>query len=310
MHLAAVIQAVFASALPASALFLTGQLAASLAILRLIDGKWVFQDLRVFFVVVFFLYGGTLPGVVALGFGGETGGMAGAATMYATALFGFNVVQWWYRQPWLDVPAASFDKVRPSFSNAVVLFVASVAIAGYAVTRGYAFQLTIDRGQVLLLGTQVWVVSMFVFNGLAMYMLAGWGNLGSGARRLLLGSIAFFVLFQLSLGNRRDFLPMFLFVVGIVATRRRSVIRLGTIVAGFAGFLALTLIGLLREVMGNPAVLLQRSPVRLLVTQSEFVSPIQTLMHYIDVSRPLRWGWTYIAAPSLFIPRAFWPDKP
>ena len=49
---------------------------------------------------------------------------------------------------------------------------------------------------------------------------------------------------------------------------------------------------------------------RLLVTQSEFVSPIQTLMHYIDVSRPLRWGWTYIAAPSLFIPRAFWPDKP
>jgi hypothetical protein len=124
LHLAAIVYWAFGDTLPAATCFLTGQFFLGLSILRLIDGAWVFQDIRLFFLVFFFLYGATLPLVVVFGWQGEINGIAGAAFMYATGMFGFNVVQWWYKWPWHDVPATVFSRIRPSFANAVLVFLA------------------------------------------------------------------------------------------------------------------------------------------------------------------------------------------
>ena len=118
-----------------------------------------------------------------------------------------------------------------------------------------------------------------------------------------------FILLQLSLGNRRDFMPMFIFLAGVVATRRHAVVRAGTVALAGVAFTVLTILGVLRQVIENP-MLLASNLSDLLVTQNEFVSPIQTLIHYVQKGRPLRLGWTYISAPSLLIPRVFWPEKP
>jgi hypothetical protein len=118
-----------------------------------------------------------------------------------------------------------------------------------------------------------------------------------------------FILFQVSLGNRRDFMPMFIFLAGIVATKRHAIVRAGTVAVGLVAFVALTVLGVLRQVIENP-MLLASNVSDLLITQNEFVSPIQTLMYYVLKPRPLRLGWTYLSAPSLFIPRVFWPEKP
>ncbi|HEX2721348.1 MAG TPA: hypothetical protein VHM24_00420, partial [Gemmatimonadaceae bacterium] len=98
--------------------------------------------------------------------------------------------------------------------------------------------------------------------------------------------------------------------VAVVATRRRAVIRLASVLIGFVAFAAFTALAIVRQVIQDPALLTRFNPIELLVTQNEFVSPIFTLMHYVNTDRPLRWGFTYIAAPSLFMPRALWPDKP
>ncbi|MEP6906314.1 MAG: hypothetical protein ABI875_09515, partial [Gemmatimonadales bacterium] len=100
LHLAAIVYFVFGDTMEAATCFLTGQFFLGLSILRLIDGAWVFQDIRLFFLVFFFLYGGTLPLVVVFGLTGGIGGVPGAAVMYATAMLAFNVVQWWYKWPW------------------------------------------------------------------------------------------------------------------------------------------------------------------------------------------------------------------
>jgi hypothetical protein len=102
---------------------------------------------------------------------------------------------------------------------------------------------------------------------------------------------------------------MFVFLAGVLATRWHSVIRFWTILLGFGAFAVMTLIGVLRQVISAP-VLLASDPVTILVTQSEFVSPIQTLIYYVAKPHALRLGWTYISAPLLFIPRVFWPGKP
>lgn len=310
LHLGALVHFFLGTPVASATHFLVAQFALSLSLLRLYDGKWVFQDIRLFFVIFFFLYGGTLPLVVLFGLGGDEPGIAGAAFMYSTGLFGFNIVQWWYRQGWNDVPRASFETIRPSFLNLLMLLGCFAFVLAYAFALGVEISLTIDRSQVRVLGTQLWVVTMFVVNGFVMYVCAGWSHLTRVARVAVVASVIFFVVFQLAMGNRRDFLPMLIFLVGIIATRRHAVIRLGSAVAGFLAFAVFTAIGIVRQVLQDPTIITRINPVDILVTQNEFVSPIYTLIHYVNNARPLRLGFTYLSAPGLFIPRALWPDKP
>ena len=148
LHLAALVYFVFGDTIEAATCFLTGQFFLGLSLLRLIDGAWVFQDIRLFFLIFFFLYGGTLPIVVFFGWAGGINGIAEAAFMYGTGILGFNVVQWWFKWPWHDVPKSIFARIRPSFANAVVVFLGFAWVAFYALSRGVHFSLTIDRGQV------------------------------------------------------------------------------------------------------------------------------------------------------------------
>ncbi|HZK78252.1 MAG TPA: O-antigen polymerase [Gemmatimonadaceae bacterium] len=310
LQVLALVEVSFGTTLAAGTWFLVGQFLASLALIRLYDGRWVLQDIRLFFVVFLFLYGATLPLVTTLGLGLPEPGIDGAAFMFGTAFLGFNIVQWWYRQPWHDVPAEVFDRIRPTQLNVVVLILAFIAIIGYAVSRGLDITGAFDRRKNLLLGTQLWVVAIFMMNGLVMYMFAGWQQLSRTTRRWLVVYVALFVAFALSMGNRRDFLPMFIFLFAVVATRRHLVVGIKTLVVGFAVFMLMNVIGIVRMVADNPAILAQLDPVQVLVTQNEFVSPIQTLMYYTLHSHPLRWGMTYLGSPGLFIPRVLWFGKP
>jgi oligosaccharide repeat unit polymerase len=179
----------------------------------------------------------------------------------------------------------------------------------YAYYRGLRLSLRIDRTQLQFLGTQLWIVSQFAMNGVSMFMFAGWSNLSPRRRKIVVAVVAAFVLVQLSFGNRRDFLPLVVFVAVIAATRRRAVIRAGTVAIGLLAFSFMLLIGFVRQIIQYPWLLGMNS-FKLLLTSNEFVSPIQTLMHYVISDRPLRWGWTYLSAPLLFIPRAIWEGKP
>ncbi|HEX2723518.1 MAG TPA: hypothetical protein VHM24_11400, partial [Gemmatimonadaceae bacterium] len=208
LHLAALVEVAFAYPIEAATAFLCGEFLLSLALLRLYDGKWVFQDIRFFFVIFFFLYGGTLPLVVLAGLSGDQPGIAGAAFMYGTAFFGFNLVQWWYRQGWHDVPPHVFARFKPTSLNGLVLLGGFGFVVAYAVVRGVDLSLTIDRSQVRFLATQMWVVTMFAINGLVMYMFLAWSGLSRTGRIALVASVLLFVGFQVAMGNRRDFLPM------------------------------------------------------------------------------------------------------
>ncbi|MFN2603835.1 MAG: oligosaccharide repeat unit polymerase [Gemmatimonadaceae bacterium] len=309
LHLAGAVYFAFGDSLQAAVSVLFGQFLLGLSILRLVDGAFVFQDIRLFFLIFFFFYGATLPMVVAFGLQGGTAGLAGAAFMYATGMFAFNFVQWWYRQPWHDVPPESFARYRPSFANAVLVFLGFVWIISYIKSRSIPLSGGIDRDRANWVATQVWVVSMFAMNGLVMYGFIGWNQLTRKAKVVLVLTVISFVLLQISFGNRRDFLPMLIFLAGVTAARRHSVIRFWTVLLGILAFAGLTILGILRQVIAAP-VLLASDPVTILVTQSEFVSPIQTLIYYVAKPHALRFGWTYLTAPLLLIPRAFWPGKP
>ena len=309
LHVASVIQAVLGRPVDGAAMFVTGQFAITLALLRLYDGRWVIQDIRLFFAIFLFLYGGMLPLVMFFGIAQPVPGIAGCGYMYGTAFVALNLVQWWYKQPFKDIPREAFRRIAPAPANILVLVLGFLAVIGYAVSRGVQIGL-IDRNQNLYLGTQLWVVMIFVVNGLTMFMFAGWERLSRWEKLVLVISIVLFVLFQLTMGNRRDFLAMFVFLIGVVMTKRRAVIRAVSVVFGAVAFAAFMAVGIVRQIIADPALLSRFNPTELVLTQNEFVTPIYTLMHYVNNVRPLRWGLTYLAAPSQFVPRAIWTDKP
>ncbi len=308
-QLAAVVYAVAGEGLLASVYFVGGQFALSLALLRLYNGAWVFQDIRMPMVVFLFLYGFTLPAITAIR-SLDVQGLAEAATLYGTAFVGFNAVQWWYKQAWQDVPASALAFVRPTFANAAVVVAGFAGVVAYAWLKGTRQFLTLDRTQMGWLYTQVWVVSMLLMNGFAMYMFAGWPRMSVNARRLVAWTIAAFVIFHLGLGNRRDFLAMFLFLAGMIASRRRSVIGIRTMTLAFAAFLMFLALGVIRQVRAAPWTVNTSEPLILLADQNEFVMPIQTATYYLTEPKPFALGMTYLAAPAAFIPRALWVEKP
>jgi oligosaccharide repeat unit polymerase len=307
-HLAALVQATLGEQTTGATFFFVGQAALSFALIRLIDGEWIFQDIRLFFVLFVFLYGGTLP-LIAAADNHHNPGITGAAFLYGTALLGFNMVQWWYKAPWRDVQPSVFARMRPTSANLLILVGVFGFMLAYAYARGLRLSINIDRTQLRFLGTQLWIVLQFAMNGAAMFMFAGWTNLSPRRRKIVAVVVIAFVLIQLSFGNRRDFLPLLVFIAAIVATRRQAVIRAGTIILGSVAFAFFLLIALVRQIIQFPS-LLAKSSLQLLLESNEFVSPIQTLMHYVTVDRALRWGWTYLSAPALFVPRAIWPGKP
>jgi oligosaccharide repeat unit polymerase len=230
--------------------------------------------------------------------------------MYGTAFLGFNLVQWWYKQPFHDIPEHVFARLKPTWANVAIMIAAFVVVIAYAFSRGVSIGLTIDRGQRGYLNTQLWVVLIFVVNGLAMFMFAGWSNLTRVAKIAVISSVIVFVGFQLAMGNRRDFLPMFVFIACVVANKRHMIIRWGTLLIGSVAFVIFMAIGIVRQVLQDPAILARFNAIELVITQNEFVAPIYTLMHYVNHFRVPRWGLTYLAAPSQLIPRAIYPDKP
>jgi oligosaccharide repeat unit polymerase len=310
LHIAALVEGLLGRRVDSAAFFITGQFLISLSLLRLYDGRWALQDIRLFFSLFFFLYGAALPLIILFGVAQPVPGVAGAGYMYGTAFVAFNLVQWWYRQPFVDVPSEVFRRIRPSPLNLILLAFALLAVIGYAMSRGVSIGLKIDRGQTQFLGTQLWVVMIFIVNGLTMFMFAGWSSLSRLEKLILTALLALFIVFQLAMGNRRDFLAMFIFLTGVVMTKRKSVIRLTTVIAGFVAFAGFMAIGIIRQIYEDAALLVRYNPLEILLTQNEFVTPVYTLIHYVNNVRPLRLGVTYLTAPTQFIPRALWPDKP
>jgi len=139
LHVLAVSSSLLGKPVAGGTWFLTGQFLVTLSLLRLYNGKWVIQDIRMLFAIFLFLYGGALPLVIVSGNAGAVPGVAGAAFMYGTAFLGFNLVQWWYRQPFHDVPQDVFNRIRPTYVNLAIMIAAFMIVIAYAVSAAYRF---------------------------------------------------------------------------------------------------------------------------------------------------------------------------
>lgn len=309
--------AILDSWLAAALAFYFSQFSLALLLLIHCNRGLFFQDIRLLFVLIYTLYGLMLPGSTLAGYGYFHGmspqdpSLIGATVLYASGLVAFNLVLWRFPIPWRNPSIGTNLSSHSTILGRVGLVALTAWLIAYPLSRGVQLTLSIDRLGRNLIYTQLWIVTIFFIDGAFMYFLWNYQALRAKSKVVVLICLAIYIAFMIfSLGARRDFLPLLLFAMAIVSTKRQTRLgmrHLATLALLFVIFLT---IGVVRELPNHEPRGLAYE-LSLAFGNNEFSIPIQTVTHYIGTTEfTPRLGATYIYWPLLFIPRQLWDGKP
>ena len=302
----------------ASVLLLVGQFVLGMQIQWKINNGLHVSDIRIGFLVFYFLYGVVLPLSTLFGFGSVQGtypgdpGLYGAAFLYASGLLAFNIVQIFWPTKWKNPELRENVKKQYFVGSIIILLVLLYGVIFYALSLGVELRFDIDRSGRSHLNIQSWDVLIFVLQGVIYYLLWQFRNMKLISRLMVLSGFSLFVLFaMLSLGERRSFFPLLLFSLAIYNSQRKLRVGVGAVALFFVLGIGMFSVGAIRERKFLPEQTLIEE-IQQTFSNNEFSIPIQNLMAYINTPNKWapRWGITYVSWPGYFVPREWWSDKP
>lgn len=306
------------SYLAAAVLLLIGQFVLALQIQWRINNGFLISDVRLGFVVFYFLYGVMLPVSTLAGHGGVQGtfiedpGLYGAAFLYASGLLAFNIVQLLWPVKWQGISWSTHGGKQYFIGSTMMLFVLLYWLISYALSLGVELRFDIDRSGRAYLNIQSWVILVFVLQGVIYYLFWNFRSIKLLSRVVVvLGVMAFILFATLSLGERRSYFPLLLFAFAVFDSQKRGRLGLRTLFLTLVLGAGLFSVGAIRERKYLPEQNIFEEAV-LVFSNNEFSIPIQNLIAYINSSTEWepRYGMTYLSWPGYFVPRDWWPDKP
>lgn len=299
-----------------TALFaLIGSLAFGILYVIRLDKGFYLQDLRLFFLLSFSLYSLFLPiGQCVfpeiLNYNADI--MSRTIWLYATAVIGFDIMIVKYKTPWRN---AGFSYPRnKSFKFIIIALVILVAYAFYymysqGVTTFALGESMDDRSVYGEAVHQSWIVLAIVVATFFNYLLFHFKLLKPRYKLIFIACLLFYVAYQVSLGNRREYTTIILFFICYYLCIKRQPLKLKLflfILSAFIGSFAITLVrdSNTREMQGSEAV-------QIALVSNEFIYPQQTTYFTLMQDWDLRFGYTYTFLPiEIAIPRSLYPNKP
>jgi len=273
------------------------------------------QDIRVFFLLSFALY--TLFWPIAksiIGLSLDENAFNQTVIAYNLAILGYNLVLFFNNKKW-DPDVAIMDeryKVGYNIGIAFLSFLVMYSIY-YMYSKGipiFAFSsFNVDRLEYFESVSQLWVVLKFIVAGVSTFLLFQFRNLSRLQKIILLSIIGLYILYQISLGNRNEYVLIVLFAVGFVLSYRKKAISIKGILVLLVLFAFSFYITIMRnaEAQGNTT----DENIQLVMQSNEFMYPVQTTYYTIKDDWPLRYGETYVILPlKIIIPRSLQTDKP
>ena len=267
------------------------------------------QDIRVLFIVTYSLYSLFCPLISLLGFDVFLSTMPLTTFCFGLGLAGFNLGNILFPVKWVNI---SFVKNSVNYSLLLLLLLAElILLTVYLIAYQVPVFSTLgqfDRLEFFETINQVWVVLTMAISltaCLIIYYFDEWNK-----KQFVFGIllIVYYIALQLSLGNRRDFLPIILFSTSYFLTKYHSKLNAKIIIIGTIFFIGS--FWLVQQRNSN----LEYSRVGAIqesFVNNEFVYPMQTLAYIIDDKWDLRYGYTYFVLPfQIAVPRYFYPGKP
>ena len=267
------------------------------------------QDIRVIFIVTYSLYSLFCPLISLLGFDVFLSTMPLTTFCFGLGLAGFNLGNILFPVKWVNI---SLIKNSVNYSLLLLLLLAElIVLTVYLIAYHVPVFTTLgqfDRFEFFATINQVWVVLTMAISltaCLIIYYFDEWNK-----KQFIFGIllIVYYIALQLSLGNRRDFLPIILFSTSYFLTKYHSKLNAKIIIIGTIFFIGSFW---LVQQRNNNLEYSRVGAVHESFVNNEFVYPMQTLAYVIDDKWDLRYGYTYFVLPfQIAVPRYIYPNKP
>lgn len=273
------------------------------------------QDIRTFFLLCFALYTLFWP-ITRVILGKVDGDVAFVKTIisYNLAILGLNIALFIKLKGWPAKAVLALDYGRSRFGFGIVFLFMLVAYSFYFMwSRGipvFAFSsFSMERLEYFQSVSQLWVVLKFIIASASAYLIFYFNRLNKIQKIAVTLILGFYILFQVSLGNRNEYVLIVLFTMGYYLALRKKSVSLKIMILLFALFVSSFYITLMRS--ADARILKGDQAVELVMQSNEFMFPIQTTYYIIKDNWPLRYGETYTIHPiKQILPSSLQNKKP
>lgn len=298
-----------------SIIFLAFQIIWGFFILRRINRGVYLQDIRVFFLIVYSLYSLSFPLVCYFELVNYFNlNIVGYVTLqYGLALFAFNLVNLLYKVKFNNSSRLEQIPIKNSSILFAILFgflifqLIHMMTAGISIFKfGEGMSDRVDVGKAV---NQIWVIVSFLIIGLFDFLLYNFANLSKNKKFILILSLLIYIVFQASIGNRREYAGIIFFIICFYLITKHISLKPKIIIVISVLFAASFYLSMSRD--ENTRDLKGDKAVELMLASNEFVYPMQTTYYIMRDNWELRYGLTYTLLPfQIMIPRELYPEKP
>jgi oligosaccharide repeat unit polymerase len=288
-------------------------------------GEYIlFNDSLAILLIFLFLYGFFNPIVSFIVEGEISQDTYFASIIYASTIPGYILGTSFFASSKYDIKYLSILSLKTyDFNYTIFLFVILIIcllnISYNFYSQGILFNPSVafnsDRVELLSSVSQLQVVIGLFVTSIFLYFIYYYKALPSKFRLAFLFLLVYYVLMQISVGNRRDFVPMIVGFFWVFVNYKKIQFTLGRFVFLLLGLFLFLFIGTLR----SPELLEDGFDVSKLaiitLSSNEFIYPFMTLKYavadFFNGTLSFYYGSTILFYPFLlFIPRAIFPLKP
>lgn len=293
--------------------FLLIQCFVGFFLLRKLDRGFYIQDIRMFFLCFYSLYSVFWP-LMNYVFEISPVDNAYLETLfcYGLALVPFNLLLITKKVRWCNsnnIETISINNtIGLSFAAFLVFFAVFFMVsAGIPVFR-FGENMA-NRRDYFSVVSQFWIVLNIIISTLFCLLTVKFKTFNKCQQTFFIAVVIFYISFQLSMGNRREFASFLMFVMGYILILKRSKLNFKVLTLLLCLFVGSFVVSMKREastrdMAGNEAV-------QMALQSNEFVFPMQTTYYTIKDDWSYRFGSTYLFLPvQVLIPRAIYPGKP
>ena len=293
--------------------FLLSQCAIGFFLLWRLNKGLYLQDIRLIFLLFYTLYSIFWP-LINFVFDIVPNDSSYTKTIftYGLALLPFNFLLLIKRTKWKN--NIVFKSIKFSLRRLLILATGLVAFAMfYMVAAGIPiFQFgneMMDRYDYFSAVTQVWVVLNLFIATVFSLIFFGLDKMSRKQKLLFLCVTCVYVVFQISMGNRREFASFLMFVIGALLIRRKARMNIKIICLLSILFIGSFVVSMKRN--ASTRIMEGEDAVQMALQSNEFIYPMQTTYYTIKDDWDYRFGTTYFLLPiQVLIPRSIYPSKP
>ncbi len=288
------------------------------------NSSLLFNDSCVIFLIFLFLYGIFNP-LVELVIFGELSKVTYLATLiYASTIpaFVLGVILVKSNDHDINYLSIFYKKIKNNKYNFFLLFllIALIFYVSYDFySQGILFNpsvaLKISRLELFSEINQLKILIGLLISSIFLYFIYYFPTFSMQFKLIIVFIFCYFVLMELSVGNRRDFVPMIIGIFWTLVNYKKFIFNFSRFIFMILGLFSFLFLGSIRSTASIDQSFNFSNLALLTLSNNEFIYPFYTLVHYLSKflngSIDFLYGSSIFFNPFLyFIPRTIFPDKP